>query len=579
MFKKIKNFLKNSLKSNERGSVMSVTLIVITILAFSITTITSVTVNLAGSTTHKLEQVNDENTAKGLIRQAISEFEEVITVDEAYDNFILNHIPRILTDYNVIVTDETENIPEYGVFGEIESRAFRFAYLLNNGNYLVKYSYVSNFGSSVENFNPFDYSIGTSGTLLMNGGYYDEINIFGQEIFMGARAPYIRNGTTTESYTPYSSRVFPVLTTSGPSEVFASTSYEFCDTTCYTLNPFTLVEDNYDPVEGSSLPDQGIISSTIINDFFGSFDYDDYAIEYVQLFAPTDSREITDSMTLDTVGDVVFDNSEKITYEANGKTVLVMPTTPFINIDEDDNFDFSKKVDLNNFSAYFPGDLTLSRGLSIEEEHSLVIHGDLYIENTKNNKTKINGTIIVTGNVYFIGNDVDLEGAFFVFGETFVNFEEGEGITTPGQNMGFSIIAKDNIWFEEIYESHDTSAAPTDFQAFIYTEESIFIDAVNSRLHMAGSLFARGIGNPTTQMYILDEDLVPINGIIINSYRGHINSSGVAVSSTDDSANRFNMSKIPRENYQDRFINIPTFDSIVTSYGNFTFETTEFLLE
>ncbi len=581
MFNKLKKILKKSLRSSERGSVMSVTLIVITILSFSITTITSISVNLAGSTTLKLEQVNDENTAKGLIRQAMSEFEATITVDEAYDNFVINEIPRILSDYGVIVTDETANIPEYGVFGEIESRAFKFAYLLKNGNYLVKYSFVSNYGSSVENFNPFDYSIGTSGTLLMNGGYYDEIIIFGQEIYMGARAPYIRSGTTTESYTPFSSRVFPVLTTSGPSEIFASVSYEYCDTTCYTLDPFTLVESNYEEVEDSPLPDQGIISSTIINDFFGAFNYDDFAIEYVQNEAPTDARVITDSMTLDTLGAVVLANSDVITYAANGKTVLVMPTTPFIDITSDANYDFNNDKNLNfkDFSGYFLGDTAFLANININSDLSLVIDGDLTIYNDKSNKIKIEGTIVVTGDLYLTENDIDVEGSFFVFGETFVNFAEGEGIYTTGGNIGFAIIAKDNVWIEEIYESHTTAAAPPDFQAFIYTEESIFIDAVNSRLHISGSLFARALGLSANPMYIYDESLNPINGIIINSYRGYINNSGVAVPASNDSNNRFNMSKIQSANYQDRFINIPEFESLVTSYGNFTFETTEFLLE
>ena len=87
------------------------------------------------------------------------------------------------------------------------------------------------------------------------------------------------------------------------------------------------------------------------------------------------------------------------------------------------------------------------------------------------------------------------------------------------------------------------------------------------------------MGDSLNPMYILDGDLNPINGIIINSYRGYINSSGVAVPYSSDSANRFNIAKISSTNYQDRFLNIPTFDSIVTSYGNYTFETTEFLFE
>ncbi len=153
------------------------------------------------------------------------------------------------------------------------------------------------------------------------------------------------------------------------------------------------------------------------------------------------------------------------------------------------------------------------------------------------------------------------------------------GITTNGNDYGFTIIAKDNVIIEEIYENHVSSALATQFSAFIYTEESIYIDAVNSRLNIEGALFARGLGVSGNQIFMDDESISPINGIIINSYRGYINNSGVAVPSTSNTANGFIIEKISSGNYQDRFYNIPVFESLVQIPGLYTFETSEWLLE
>lgn len=117
------------------------------------------------------------------------------------------------------------------------------------------------------------------------------------------------------------------------------------------------------------------------------------------------------------------------------------------------------------------------------------------------------------------------------------------------------------------------------FSVFWYTEESIFVDSVNSRLNIQGALFARGLGVSTNKIFMDDESLTPLNGIIVNSYKGYIKNSGSAVPSTSDSANGFYLTKIASTNYQDRFFNIPVFESLVQIPGLYTFETSEWLLE
>ena len=160
-----------------------------------------------------------------------------------------------------------------------------------------------------------------------------------------------------------------------------------------------------------------------------------------------------------------------------------------------------------------------------------------------------------------------------------MNFADDEGIITQGNNDGFSLLTKDNIIIEEIFVSHVNSTAPSEFAAFFYTEESIFIDAVNSKLHMEGALFARGLGVSGNSIFLNDETASAVDGIMINSYRGYINPSGVAVPTTPDSTNRFSVSKIPQANFQSKFRNIPEFETLITNIDNWAVFTGEFYLE
>ena len=60
MMKKFKKLFKKSILNNERGSALVTAIAVITVLTFSLTTITQVTVNLSGATTLEIEQVNSD---------------------------------------------------------------------------------------------------------------------------------------------------------------------------------------------------------------------------------------------------------------------------------------------------------------------------------------------------------------------------------------------------------------------------------------------------------------------------------------------------------------------------------------
>jgi hypothetical protein len=599
MFKRIKKlFKKNPLNpiSNSRGSILPTALIVIVILTFSVTSITSLSVNLAANTTMELENVGDENLGKAKIKMAIADFQEFIgvTYPGDYDSYLVSGVNDASDLYDVDVTDVTSITDGYGDFGDKEARAFKFTYTLTDGDILVMYCYVSNFGSTVENFNPFDYSIGTNGSLILNSGYYDEIQLFGDEVLMAGETPYVVDGGFLQAVTPQSSEVFPVLTTGTPSVVFNNSGYQYCEASCFTLNvlanPFMINNtSNYNDVEGSALPDQGDISEMLITDFFGTFDYDQWVVDWVTDEAPKGTNTITDTITFETIEDVVMDNSSPVTieYKNNGTfKKLIWPNDDFADITDVLQyvyFDSDFKQGQSYRSMVHTGELHIDTSLKIFSNESLIVFGDLYIDAA--GAQNIEGQVLVSGNLYIEGGSKDFEGSIIVFGQTFIDFDNGNGITTNGNNIGFTVMARDHIHFNRIFESHTSSALTAEFTAFIYTEESIFIDAVNSRINLSGPLYARALGNsyipgnPLTQIFMNYETGLPLNGIVINSYQGYINSSGQAVPNSSTGAHGFRITVESNGNYQDRFINIPVFDSIVVTLGEFDFFNSEFTIE
>lgn len=595
MLKRLKEFLKSNPLNNDKGSVLSVTLIVITVLTFSLTTVTKMNVNLAGATTVKVTQVNNDSIAKGLIRQSINEFEEYIRATDSYIDFNNVEIPRLLADYGVVVSDVT-GTGDYLDYAGTDSYVYKFAILMDDGDTIYKYVFSSIYGSSVETFDVFDYSMGTNAQLILNSGYYDEVNLYGEEVKLANEAPYNDDSGwfPSQEVTPQSSATFPTLTTSGPSTIFSEVSYQYCGSGCYDtsfmgMGPFVINESSFVDVEGSALPDQGTIDPMIINDFFGDFDFDDFFIEFLKEKAPKESEVITEpGMTMANAKATVLSYADELTWTTknNGSfKAWVYPTTPFIDITNGydthpSEFDFTGAFTNkgNNYSLVYDGDLTISSGLSMDKTpsiaESLIVFGDLTLDGGD-----IQGAVVVFGDLYITGSTQDYAGTLIILGQTYINYDLGEGITTNGNDYGFTVLAKDNVFFEQIYENHVSSALSTLFSIFVYTEESIIIDAVNSRLNVEGALYSRGLGVSGNFINLEDESGDPITGIVVNSYRGYINTSGNAVPNTADTSNGFRITAISSGNFQDRFYNIPVFESLVQIPGLYTFEVSEWLLE
>lgn len=595
MFNSISKFFKKVFKTktinNDRGSVLSVSLIVITILTFSLTTLTSSNVNLAGSTTYQMEQVNDDSIAKGLIRQVISEFEYYILNTGSYLDYNNVEISNVLSKYGVVVSDETDSTEGYGDFGDIESRAYKFSYPMTDGDILTKFVYVSNFGTIIDPVDPFEFSLATNGNLILNSGFYDDISMYGEEIRIAETAPYVFSDwywdwglwQWVEYYdytlTPTNSSVFPDINSSN---IYKEYSYEYCTNNCHTTfangDEFMINESNYIDVDGGSLADPGNINSDIISDFFTDWDYEEFVVDFMQNDAPKDRRVITDTMTLDTLGTVALANSDVITYRGRrGRPSY--PSTAFSDITLDNHYDFTDDEELR-FSALYVGDLEFNGDMDVRQnDEAMVIIGNLTINNTQNNVSKIEGNYIITGDLIFIGDSVDLEGTFMVLGQTIIDFYENEGIVSNGRNDGVTFLNGDNILVNSIWESHDSSRNDQVVSVFMYTEESIYIDAVNSRFHVLGSLFAKASGLTLNPIFLQDEANLPVHGIVINSYQGYINYWGNAVPSNNEDRNGFVIEQLSRSNYQRKFDNLPAFASIVSQVGIPEFQTSEWILE
>jgi hypothetical protein len=590
MIKHLLNRVYASLKtqaSNEKGNILAVTLIVITILTFSVSSITGLSINLATSTTIEVNDLSSESEAKAQIKMAITEFTEYMDATGDFDTYITAQIPLALSTYNVVVEDITSSINTYGG----DARIFRFSYDLI-GRVIYMDTYVSTLVIAPEIFAPFAYTMGTSGDLVLNSGYYDAIDMFGNNIYVSDRSPFIVDGSTTQKLTSDIISEFPVFTTSSASGIDYSYDLQFCASGCFDTNildqPFVMDKTDYQDFIVGTPVDQGEIVDVTILDFFGNFSYNDFAVEFIEDIAPKGTN--TMSTTWNTLQTDVIAQSDPLIPKYNGGGKFqgyTWPTSYFVDITGTEN-EISFSSDFKQGNKYYSmvyedrsgnntDPLHIDQTIKIFDDESLIVFGDLYLDATASQN--IEGQILVSGDLYITGGSKDFEGSIIVFGETFINFDYAEGLTTNGNNIGFTIVAKDNIHWMEMYESHTSSAATSEVTIFIYTEESIYIDAVNSRINMTGALFARALGASGNSIFMEDELGAQIDGIVINSFYGHINVAGNGVDGSSYTSNGFRIAVENNLNYAERFLNIPTFESIVVSNNNeLIYSYTEFVI-
>lgn len=690
MFKTLRKFFKNKIIGNEQGSALSVSLIVIVILTGTIVNITSTSVSLAGSTTYMSANIVDENDAKVLINQAISEFRTFLETED-YSTFLTSTTATtIRTTYGVTIDDVTETAKLNGDIVLDESGAYRFIITLDNGGTISKEVFFSKSGVSIGDENTdieSGYEIVTNGDMLLNGGLYTNINIFTKDAYLSDQAPYARANKTERYYVTSNSVSLPDFT-NGTSKIYYSGVYEYCvkSDTCYKTSdgediPFAIQESSnssknkFDTV--NSIPGVTGITTTESTNYFEGFNFDEYIIDYVLTDAPTANQTINSNIsTLDDLiyelryGDIVApinyeweagysNGTGNLTYnyiyqeifnsdliydildilypydngwhygqvmkviqnvvdtgstgnifldyfleialegfDAQNILVATLPDTPFVLISDDSNFNFEDDEISLEYSAVYDGNLVIYNDFTTNSNEALIVLGNLYIYNQDHSKLNINGNIYCTGDVYFYGDDVDINGSIMAgsyqsndrpMGGAIIDFNEGEGIYTSGE-FGFTLLAKDVIYFNSMFETHSNPSNNAEvLRGFFYSEESIFIDGVNNHIKLQGGLYAQAKSSTLPYYYQSDWNILTENydgdtvyGILINSYRGYVKSDGTQKPANEDYKNGFIMEALDG-NYNENFTNIPPFAFLVTvtpqGDGTYLFETSEFIYE
>jgi hypothetical protein len=665
MLKMLKKcFKRRTVVSNQRGNLLSTGIVIMAVMALSITTITAMTSNVSKQTDMKMETMSNENEGKTLINQSISEFEEYIAYSGVnFTTFESTEVPRIYNDYKVTVTDVTTELLGNASNNGITSKAYKFSFVLNTGETLYKYGYVSSAGSTLANINPYDYQISSNGDVILNGGYYYESWIFGDNVRISDQSPFFTANYGTQAVTTANDKNYPQFTVERGwqyedyvAQIHYNDTYTYCYSGCYPTNStdtFTITENYFSNVEGSNLSDPGDIYNEEMLDFFGNYNYRDWVVEYIQTTAPKDDYELTASLTWDTLETVIMQNSTEPTeletdwwdsydwwndeywvevfldylggwwngfFHSHGKnnngkngggnttyqwdtywgqisSGLQWPDDDFVDITnyiEDVNLDTDfLQFGQTSLSMVYQGTvgddnpLTLSSDIYVPEDESFIVIDDLVLDSDDwyNLYQEVTGTVVVFGDLYLTGDSKYLDGTFIVFGETYVDLNYNEGIYTPSNNGGLSIIAQDNIHFISNFQSNYSSWDVEEINAFIYTEESVYIDAVNSRLSVYGSIFARAENNQDVigdnDIKYVDENNDLISGIVINSYQGYVYGDGdVNPRWNQDWANRFKMYWIDLDHYDDYFTNIPQFEPLIqAAEEGLTFERGEFATE
>lgn len=601
-----KKLFKNNILNNQNGSVLSVTFAVMAVLTLSIATVTAMTVSTSQVTQLEVDKVNNKNTGENLINESLELLVDYININQSFpsaaqiDNIYLNTgiDAGTLSSFTVRVNDVTDQYAAegYGDLGSVEIRLYRFEYTLSSGKLLVKNLHATTGAVSVETFEPFDYAIGTNGDLVLTAGYYDGLKIFTDNVYTSKIAPFYNralNSQTKTSAVQSEEPFFDNLASISSNGVNAFCSDDSCfGTSNNQNNPITLYPSNFteDLLTTDNPPE---VATTSVVDFFGSWSFEDYYVTYLKEVGPTDNANaITDYMDFDNISTVMQNNSAPPTLHNNGKKITGLPDAAYVDLSGLDQF-----IDGNlAFSVYYNGNHTITDSLTIangnfDDELALFIDGDLTIDLGGQGNKRIKANIVVNGDLEIIGDDLDVEGMLIVLGTITMDFDEGKGLITSGNNLGYSIMALDNVFINSMYEQHASPVNNDEFRSFVYTEESIFVDGVNSRVLLDGALFARATGNQCTanpgtcsRMPMINNDTGDyIEGIIITSFQGHINNSGVAVPDqgvANVDSNGFLMSSDRSQSYNQRFFYVPQWESIVVnSDGTITTYPGDFTLE
>lgn len=608
--------VKGNILASKKGSVLPVTLIVIAVLTLAITLTTRLTLQTASNTQREVDKIHSRNSGEGLINESVLLMQSFINdnrsfPDGAYIDLVYQGtgLDAGYGSDNLVEVDDVsdEHSAEgYGDFGELRIHLYRFSFQLESGKTLVRYLHATTGDSSVDSYDPFSYNIGTNGDLIIGGGYYKDANFFADNMYISKIASFQNDILGTLDRTPASNSEFPVF--EGETLVTLNGDISVCsDWTCFNRNDdinrkVKVYTDNYTDLI-TTLDTYPSIDDVNVVDYFGDWSFEDFIVDYVTQKGVSDNGEsftdanpatgAIDPITLENLGEAVANNTNSVRCIFFG-WICIRNDNSYKDItgDRDEMFDFPL------YSMYYGNDLLIDESLRIRypedlhDETALFVDGDLTIDMNGATGQRLSANIIVNGDLLITGNTFDIQGVLIVLGETIIDFDDGHGFTTDENNWwtshgngllnfiyswlgdpalihdGYTFLSQDNIYINNYYSQNTGPKVDKDFGVFMYTEESIYIDGVNSNFHIDGSLYARAMGAiPANDMNII---MKPSNeqfrGIFISSYQGYINLAGTEVPYSgfeSEEANGFITKINSVRSYEERFSVVPTWESLV----------------
>lgn len=493
--------------NNEKGSVMSVAIIVIAILSFSLTSLTAYTYRNASNTNRVIESETSEAVAKRLVNEGLAQlqasidqkkeeegiqwFQALTTDPSALMDFEYDSVDGIVAIENALgvniekVSDQNDTVDTANSLHQI---VFRIAYGTSDSREVVKYLYYTDFGAQYEELDAFEYEMGTNGAVALNGGDYKEsTQIYGKSVYTAYSTAY-KDSTGDYTVLPAGSYNKPAGYIGPESASFTSPDQYKCpdDGEICLDDPngdLVLLEDLYNYYDYSE-------TNAYFKDLFMGFDYDDWYFNSLASILGEDENSIKNINYEDNAWYDSLNSLDPETINPQSNLTLTEDRVVDGNLSLDLN---GNSLNLNGNTLIVRGDLTIDNLDAISRPGQLYVHGDVIIQNTRN--------LHMTANLH-------------TYGKIVVDFDEGHGFTPSSTPQGFGLFAKDNILFDS-----NTTFDP--LPIFIFTESSIKFDSAKYPMNLQGSIYAQAEGDGLPDVYIKrGTEQIPFKGILVNSFSG-----------------------------------------------------------
>jgi len=522
---------------NQKGSVMGVAFVIIALLSFSLTSLTTYTFRTAENTNRIVEETSDDAQAKRLVNEALARMRSDMLdlIDDSqngidtFQNLDTNYedltiIDAIENELGVTITLAQDRYDSEFIPTGVHPIAYRISYPLGEDAtyHIVRYLYFSDYGVQFEQFDAFNYSMGSNEAVALNGGnYLESTTIYGERIYRGFSTAY---KDSDGNYQIVDANNFN--NPAGEDASFVSPRQFMCeqDVSCLYSDAngkLVLNEDNYNFLSEND-------TNNYYSNLFAEFDYDSMFFDRLSLLMDAQNEpirafnyaaklnEIKETGLLSTHEGTINKTSD---WTLENNTLIEGNAT----LDLDGN-----SLELNNYTLIVLGDLTIENLDAISKPGQIYVFGDVHVNNNQN--------LLMTSNL-------------FTQGEITVNFDSGYGFISSEGSQGMSLYAKGNILFERNTTASSTYAGYVPM--FIYSESSIKFDSAAYSMAFGGAVYAQGKGDGLSDVLIeKDGSFENFKGILVNSFSGTIDPDTGDIVTDGSSADNYQGEFVPNSTYE-----------------------------